>query len=143
MSWAKGEFKTLQELNVSTVKKAITTVVATSLAGLVALVVMKHHFPALGGRVGSPTAAAVLLASCVIMQIANSETAAIRFGKREVFLTNSVVGSVAVVVSNYVLAPLGMEFMFVGFGAIMCFIVVPWVHTLYVREMRIREPGHP
>lgn len=138
MAWAKRAFGNLKALNIVTRRRAIYTAAVAGAIGMIMLIVLKLALPQFGNRVGSATAGTILFFTCTIMQIANSETSAIRFGKKEVFLSNSIFGSIAVITSNYLLAPLGMEYVFFGFSAIMCLIVVPWVHTIYLRELRVR-----
>ena len=136
-AWAAKDRSTLRMLTRKTILRSVSTVAFAAAAGLLFVALLKSFFPRYGDRIGPVAALAILFGTCMVMQAANAWTAAIRFGRREPFLWNSITGSALVILSSLALSRFGLQPIFTGFAVIMCLIVVPWVHCIFKRELEI------
>lgn len=94
-----------------------------------------YHLPQ-AERFASLSAIAILLFTLIAMQLSNIETLAIRFQKREPFVSVSLICAVMVFLSNIFIGYYyGIVGSMLGFLMVMLLILIPWVHRIYKREM--------
>ena len=142
-AWATQDFVTLRRLTKATIRRSLVTVVLAAISGIAVFAAGKALFPQFASRFGSIEALAILLVLCAVMQSANAWTAAVRFSRREPFMWNSLVGSFLVIMATYILAPRGVEMIFVGYFLVMTVVVVPWVYFIYARELNLAVANSP
>jgi O-antigen/teichoic acid export membrane protein len=104
------------------------------------LLVLRAFATPVAERIGPFAAMAWLMLCAVVLQSSNVDTAVVRFGKTEPFLLNSIVGAALVTLANWLLAPLGIVWVFAGFAAAMSLVVVPWVHIIAGRQLAKPRP---
>ncbi|MEW5703930.1 MAG: hypothetical protein AB1781_05015 [Pseudomonadota bacterium] len=133
---AKGDLGGLRALVRLAIGRNIL-VSAILAAAAVALVYGIQAFaPAIGWRFGSLPAFTLFVLAAVLYQVSNVETAAVRFQKKEPFVTAVFVSAILVVLGNLLVAAYGdAAWMAVVFTAVSLFVLVPWVHAIYRRHM--------
>jgi phosphatidylserine synthase len=78
----------------------------------------------------------LFVATAVVLQISNVESAAIRFRKREPFVGLSLMVAALIVVANVLLGgSYGVRGMAIGFCLITVLLTVPMVHRIYAHHI--------
>jgi hypothetical protein len=133
--WARRDMAGLATLvNQALAKSFLTAIVCGT--GLITLITLIHAFlPHYATRLGTVADAAILMASCIVIQILNAQTYSVRFSKTEPFLMLCVTHAMAMIVLNLLLAPFGAFYMYVGFLAVLVVIVTPWSNYIYKRNV--------
>ncbi len=134
---AKRDIAGLVGLVHYTAKRAVASAALLSAAVLALFGVLELTRPELVDRFGGLTTLTIFLATVVLMQLNNVWTSAIRFQKREPFVTISVVSSFLVALATIVLgSAYGTVGVAIGFAAVMVLVLTPSVYLIYRREIR-------
>lgn len=108
---------------------------AASVTVVVAVVFMRQLGLPQAERLVETPLLSLLLIVLVAMQLPNVETQAVRFRKREPFVLVSLVCAGLVIASNAFLGSwLGIQGVLVGFAGVMCAVLIPACHWIYMRE---------
>lgn len=133
---ARGNLPALRLLVRDTLRRSFVTALLLAIAAFTLIAGVKHFVPHYGARFGDLMAAGVFLAVAVSLQLANVETAAVRFRKREPFVPVSFAAAATVLGSNLLLGhAFGIRGMALGFAAAILLLTLPWVHRLFHRNM--------
>jgi hypothetical protein len=135
-AWSRHDTATVRAIHGAVTRLSLATASVLGLLGTLALWQLHRWMPEWAQRFGTLDAAIPLFFACVLLQIANVDTAAIRFSKREPFIATSAACAVALVGANYLLAPLGVAAVFTGFAGIVSLMLVPWTTLIYRKEVR-------
>jgi O-antigen/teichoic acid export membrane protein len=84
----------------------------------------------------------LFLITAVILQLSNIVTASIRSQKKEPFMLSSIVGAALIISFNFLLAKQYSSFgLSLSFFGIVTFVLVPWVYSIYKKEMTKLKMG--
>lgn len=133
---AIGDMAGLRALVRRAITRNIMTAAPLALASVGAVIAVQRFDPEIGQRFGNLPAFILFVGVAVLYQVANVETAAIRFQKKEPFVTSSYVSAALVLLGNVtVTIHADASWMAAVFAAVSLFLLLPWVHIIYHRNM--------
>jgi hypothetical protein len=132
---ALGDLRGLGELAARTTRTSVLTAALIG-ASVFVLVAWIQPRTASASRLGDLVSLGLFVATAVVLQISNVESAAIRFRKREPFVGLSLMVAALIVVANVLLGgSYGVRGMAIGFCLITVLLTVPMVHRIYAHHI--------
>lgn len=133
---ARANLVVLRALVRDILRRSFATALLLAVGAFSLVAGLQHFMPRYGARFGDLVAIGAFLAVAVSLQLANVETAAVRFRKREPFVLASLASAATVMASNLLLGyAFGARGMAFGFAAVIFLMTLPWVHRLFRRNM--------
>lgn len=129
-AWLLSDESQLRQERRQTTVAACWTTGAAGLSCIALFAAAQWTLPELATRLGSMMALTLLMLAATGMQSTHVDMVLVRLSKREPFLTPSIAYAAAVCISNWLLAPLGIDWVFGGFAVISLGILVPWVRSV-------------
>ncbi len=133
---AKGDIAAIRNLVRIGIQRNTLAAIVLTLAAVALVLTLKHLMPSLGDRFGNISMFALFVSMAIAYQISNVETAAIRFQKKEPFVMAGLVSGLLAIAGNlFFTLRYGASSMSIVFACVSIFILIPWVHYHYRKNM--------
>lgn len=133
---ARRDFAGLRQLVRQGTKINLIAAIGLALAAIGCVYAIKQILPDIGARLGTMFGFALFVATAIPLQFSNTQTAAVRFQKKEPFVALNVVCAMLMIVGCIIVAGgFGAEYMALVFIFVSVAILIPGVWYIYRRNM--------
>jgi hypothetical protein len=137
---AARDYAGLRELTDATTIRCVVTAIVLAVGAFSSVLILDFAAPSLGARFGDLTGLLALFVLAIVLQPASVMASAVRFQKKEPFLTMGLVCSIVAIISIAVGGySLGLHGIVLAFVATIGLGVIPWTILIYRREVGDRR----
>lgn len=137
---ARRDYRDLRHLVRRTLRQSLAAAAAAALGAMAVLLLMRHYRVPQFSRFSSLSSIALMLLAALALQVSNVETQAVRFQKKEPFVTVSVIGAVTTLgLVSLLGSRYGIPGAAGGFAAAIGLFLIPAVHMIYARNIAAND----